>query len=484
MTSRTPAPTIINREAELHLIRERLDSLNSGAVVTQPVLFFHGVQMVGKSTLLREAYRLARDRGMPAVLLDFDRERLKLEAGTDNRYDGEAGRVWLAHDLMAGLAKSADAPAARPIQPERDTADEAAEKCLAYADWLQRFLQKPVALLFDTLEELEDENLQWLQERLLSDLLDTRRTFVALAGWTQEGYGEQDRLRPRFIWPVYRRMLIWRLKAFDLDESREQISNLGVLPDWLGTERLLEVTGGLPGLNEQVVSSRAETERDLLEAMVGVIFDRVARQQARDLREELLALAALRQFDLRLLGHVIEALNERWPSKYPRMDRLNSRKLLNRLRATTLVEQHADGYGYVVPHDIRRVLDTYSRQRNLKQHFAVHELALRWFREEIEKGDPVFVADELYHLAALWRDVAEARGELTMPADLPDCRNRLEQLKAVLSRGLEKLKGHRREDVLPDKIKTVLQGAEFRWVLKDDEIKALTALIDRLSQES
>jgi hypothetical protein len=449
MASRTySAPDIINRKHELRLIQERLDGLNSGAAVTHPVLFFHGVQMVGKSTLLRKAYRLARSYGMPAVLLDFDREQLKLTTGMDNRYDGEARRVWLAHDLMAGLIKSADAPAARPIQPEWDTADEAVAKCLEYISWLQRFLQKPVALLFDTLEELEYENLHWLQERLLSNLLDTRQVFVAFAGWAYEDHREPDKLHPRFIWPVSRRMLVHRLEAFDLSASQDQISNLGGLPDWLDTEQLLDVTGGLPGLNEQAALSQAETELDLLTAMVGVIFDRVARQQAQDLQEELLVLAPFRQFDPRLLGHVIETLNECWPDKYPQMDRPSSRKLLNRLRATTLVEQHPDGYGYVVPHDIRRVLDTHSRRRNLQQHFEVHLLAIRWFRDEIEKGDPVFIADELYHLAALWRDVAESQGQLTMPDGLPDGRQRLDQLKAVLANGLEKLEGHRRKDVL------------------------------------
>jgi hypothetical protein len=473
MASRTySAPDIINREHELRLIQERLDGLNSGAAVTHPVLFFHGVQMVGKSTLLRKAYRLARSYGMPAVLLDFDREQLKLTTGMDNRYDGEARRVWLAHDLMAGLIKSADAPAARPIQPEWDTPDEAVAKCLEYIGWLQRFLQKPVALLFDTLEELEYENLHWLQERLLSNLLDTRQVFVAFAGWAYEDHREPDKLHPRFIWPVSRCVSAQRLKAFGLEDSSKQVSNLNSrLPGWLDTERLLDVTGGLPGLNEQAVHQPTESEHRLLESMVEVIFDRVARQQARDLRDELLVLAAFRQFDLRLLGQVMQTL---WPEKHPQVDRPASRRLLNRLQATTLVEQYPDGYGYVVPHDIRRVLDTYLRRHNPQQHFQTHELAFRWFQGEVEKGDRMFVADELYHLAALWRDVAESQGKLAMPDGLPNGQNRLDQLKAVLANGLEKLEGHRRKDVLPGKLRTVLQGAEFGWLLDEKEIEALS----------
>lgn len=464
-----PAHPIVNRQKELSLISERLSPLAGPTSASTPVIFFYGVQMVGKTTLLQAARDKAAEHGVPTVLLDFDQERLKSTYQQDDYYDGEKGKVRLADALMSGLKKAADAPPAHPIKPAEDSADSAAEKLLEYIKGLQHTSGKSVALLFDTIEDAPPDVLSWLQNRILANLLEESQVFVMFAGWSQRDYQPSDQeLRPRFIWPVSRRMLVHHLRPFDQKEAEALLQAQGKSLLW-PTNSILEITAGLPGL---IVHADPDNEAATLQSSVEAIFQRVASKQAEKVKDELLALSAFRQFDLRLLGKVVEGL---WPDKHSGMNRLKNRTLLNELRGTTLVEQHPDGYGYVVPHDIRRVLDTYQRRQRWDIHFKTHCLAVRWFRDEVQSGDPVFIADELYHLAGVWRDTEEGEGKLPIPEDIPDGSNRQSQLMERLQVGLNKLEYHRRNDDLLEKIISVLNGQEFRWLLTRAEIEKLIA---------
>ncbi len=473
MTSGPASSLMVNRDAELRLIAEPLNSLVNGNRVSHPILFFHGVQLIGKTTLLRTAQRMAVERGFPAAMIDFDRERLRLDFSDYERYGDDKGRINLAIDLMSALATTADAPPPHPIAGNIDTVDAAAEKLIDYLSWLTSFLKKPTALLFDTIEEADPANFMWLQEQILAPLLTEDKVFIAFAGWARDDVADaNDKERVKFIWPILRRMVSHALRPLDSEQSGRQIRSLGEPPDWLQTD-ILAITGGLPGLNELVVDEAAQSEVDLLGTMVDTVFRRLAGQNAIELKSELLALSTFRQFDLRLLGVIAE---KTWPSKYKLLDRAGRRALLKQLMATTLVEQHPDGYGFTVPQDIRRVLNSYEERTNRKGHIDVNSEAVRWFKEEVLRGDPVFVADELYHLAIVWRDASE--GHLPVPDQFPDGHKRLTQLTECLQTGLVKLKEHPRADVLPDKIISVLRGPEFLWVMSRSEVDGLIAEVE------
>jgi hypothetical protein len=457
---------LINRAKEISLIIECLDSLLNHETTPEPVLFFHGVARVGKTRLLHECQQLAAARGIPVAFVDFDREHIHDGESIDRRYEGEPGKVQLASHIIGGLIQTADAPTNRPIKATDDI-DVVVEKLLEYIAWLQGFLKKPVVLLFDTLEESPRDTFLWLQEKILTPLLERQQVFIAFASWSPPRESAVE-----FRWSVARHMRAQALKPFTEDQTLEHLHLLGA-SRWLGHPNVNRITGGLPGLNEVVFTVQADTELELLRQMVHVIFDRMG-ENAEVYRAELLALSAFRQFDTRLLEYILKKL---WIDKYYSLDRRSTRETLKLLRKTVLVEQHPDGYGYVVPSDVRVVLDYYQRKHNVELHLQIHCLAAIWFRVEVENNDVVSVADELYHLAGAWRDIDESNGQLKIPPEsgLPDGHERLTQLKGRLAFGLSQLKDHKRAHELVDKIGTVLKGKEFQDILSESEVKALLA---------
>lgn len=468
---------LINRVREARLIAERLDALVSREPILDPVLLFFGVPRVGKTRLLRESQRMAAARGIPTVFIDFDKEGKFDGKPIDDRYTNEKGKIHLAFDIINGLVTAADAPAAHPLKTT-DSEEVSAEKLVEYVKWLQGFLKKPVSLLFDTLEEAPEEIFAWLQEKVLTRLLETQQVFIAMAGWSD--YRESS---VRFVWPVLRQTRSHYLRPFDPEHTQMHLRLLGGAERWLSHKDLIQITGGLPGLNEEVALAEAATEGEaqLLQHITDVIFTRIGKN-AKEAEKELLAISVFRQFDTPLLGFIMEELGKtiggRWLAEYGKMDRRASRDLVKKLRATNLVVQHPDGYGYAIPHDLRIVLDTCQRKNNLEQHFSIHCFAVRWFHGEVAQGDAVSVADEIYHLAGAWRDVQESAGKLIMPSDLSSKEDRLVQLKARLEGGLKHLNDHKREDELREKIKSVLKSDEFKWVLEQGEIDALISYCD------
>lgn len=467
-------PIILNREEELRLATTRLDNLINQIPLPDPILFFYGVPMVGKSTLLHEIQRKATERKMPVVFIDFDREQSSMDGDLINgRYDGEYGCVLLAKDVMEKLIWSADAPTGESIKVT-DSSYIAARKLVEYITWLQGF-HKPLVLLFDTLEDAPVDTFAWWQEAVLTPLLEGGRLFIAIAGWSD--YQES---RHQFKWPVLRRMYSHHLRPFDPEQSEKQLRNLDDQNRWL-ENNLIELTGGLPGLNEELVIVPMEDEGELLRHMVEkVIFHRLFKKEPiSDIKEELRILSAFRQFDTRLLQHTMKAL---WPEKYSDLTPFTVRQhLLKQLRAASVVEQHPDGFGYVVPHDIRRILDAEQQRNKQEQHFKVHCLATQWFHQQVEKGDVVMVADELYHLAGAWRDAAALHK--AMPGELPDGQNREFQLQKQLLAGLAQLKNNDRSYELVEKIIYVLRGEEFRWLLSENELSNLIEWCQRFMDE-
>ena len=467
MTSASKIRTkLVNREKEVRLIAERLEVLSRNEPLLDPVLFFYGVPRVGKTRLLEECRLMASSRGMPTAFVDFDKEY------TQRRYEDESGKTQLAFDLMQALVESADAPAGNPIFLEKDNSLVAAEKLQDYIRWLQGFLKKPIALLFDTLEESPGPTFSWLQDELLAPLLDTSRILVGMAGWA--GYRES---KAEFHWPIVRRMFSHHLRPFTEEETRQHLDSMDSSHRWSSHPRVFDFTGGLPGLNEEAVSTSANNITELLKHIVDVIFKRAGKKELQPLERDLLsALSVLRKFDTLLLMHITDSL---WPDEYKNIDRPRAREILKSLRDTSFLEIHPNSYGYVIPHDLRRVLNAEQRERDTKRHFKVHCLAARWFREQVKEGDVVDVADELYHLAGAWKDTTEYRDmELTIPSDLFEGNNKKTQLTKRLKQALEIAKTQKRPDELREKIRIVLKSDEFHWVLDDSEIKNLAEQCD------
>lgn len=454
----TSPRVFVNRTEELNRFAYDLETLRLGEPVLEPVLLFHGVPQVGKTTLLREAERRAAARGIPTAFIDLERSR--------DRYQGEKGRIQLANDIMAGLVVSADSPAPTSIVPSKDSTEIAAAKLLDYIEWLQRFLKKPIVLFFDTVDEGDPENFVWLQEKIFAPLLDQAQALIVIAGWLDYRSSQLN-----FLFPIKRRTEMHPLEPFDEKETREQMRALGI--DIPNEPNLVEITGGLPGLNRQVLTELNRTSSEQATQAIEHIWER--KPISEEHRTVLLALSVFRQFDTRLLERTVSKL---WQPIGKEVDRRQARELLKNLRLTTLVQQHPDGYGFVVPRGIRRVFDTYEQLTNRKQHYELHLLAVNFFRDEVEKrGDVVFIADELYHLGGLWHDAEE--GQWEVPNDInPEDKSLSDLLQERLGSALEQMRENPRRDEFLLKIKSVLAEPDFGWYLKETEVDKLKTLSD------
>lgn len=488
---------VLYRREEIRLAIQRLDSLRAGSRVEDCVLFYYGVPTVGKSTLLREIKREAEKDSIATALVDFDRETTDDERQIDHeRYDDEAGQVRLAQQLMHDLIRTSQYVTSETFVSDVSP-DEAAQHLLDFAR--DRFgTRHPFVLFFDTVEDADPATFRWLQEKILVPLIDSElsdgerpRVLVVMAGRTQPNLTIKE-----LIFPIERRLRPHHLQPFSPQQTMEQLAVMRA--DLPGVD-IYEFTGGLPGLNDRAARwvVKEESEAGLARYLVDDIFKRLARKQKEppkklsDTREVILAVAPLRQFDADLLQKIIEG-DDLFGGKYAGIGFRGISQLLRDLQQTRLVEPHPDGYGYVVVGRLRFALDKYWRQDEPKKHFHVHQVAAEWFQAQVGQKDFPAIADRIYHLGGMWRDVNEhpyltdnLHGELRLPLQQTE-------LLKLLAQELETTLGriHSTYDNNPfralkqvEKIKNVLSQEEFKILLASNVVSSLTEQCERFKEE-
>src|SRR5688572_23627404 len=96
-----PSTVFVNRNYEIALAEKRFEELLSQKTTNKPVLFFYGVPLVGKTTLLKEMVRRAAKRGIPTAEINFS-ARMKSNGHNGQQangtYGGIKGRVELAFE--------------------------------------------------------------------------------------------------------------------------------------------------------------------------------------------------------------------------------------------------------------------------------------------------------------------------------------------------------------------------------------------------
>lgn len=456
----------VHREDELRLANERLSALRAGKPVAKPVLFFHGIPMVGKSTLLRRIRQIAIQNLIPAALIDFA-----------DGYLGEPGNGQLVRGIMKQWEAAADVGPFEPVT-SKDNAEEIASKLVAYASQLHRSARPaPVALFLDTLEEAERGTFSWLQERVIEPLLEEGRIFLALAA-----RAEYFELPIELNWPLSRRTRFLTLGTFGEKETPSHLSALkGETPLTPWQEQLLKssdpnrLTQGVPGLNEIVFRESFESDEAAVRYLVEeVIFKRIAEGNVEEVQELLLTMSAFRRMDYLILAHVAHCF---WPQRYPETNRNAGLLLARRMKATTLLEARQDGYGSVISPSLRFLLDDYQRYFEKRRHFETHCVAYRWYKqEEVEKGDFVSVTDQIYHLAGAWFDWQIGENDFEYPNDLPVPKaNRLPILINIMEEGFERISDKSKADTQVDKVLNALQreGKDFSHFLRPDELAGL-----------
>jgi hypothetical protein len=456
---------IINRDNQLDLFFNRLSAVaHEGAPV---VFLFHGVPNVGKSRYLRECQARCQAQRIPVVLVDFDPEGQIWSGGrVDSRYKGAlpSRKIQLANDLLLQLATTTEITAT-PIVPDA-TPETAAQAVCAYVRRFRAMTQKPTVWLFDTVDECDPELFAWLQTDILTPLLNNRWILVALAAWVN--------LSQSLRWALVQHLEPVALEPLSEVSTKEQIGALDPITPWLRQPKLTltRFTGGLPGLNEKLLQASPEKMHDTMNLLVDAVLTRTLKtarpaqpKLSDDEKNQLVRVATLRQFDNRLWRRLFLS-GETDAARA----RTQARQAIDNLRATTFVQLHSE-YGYAVSRDLRRVLDTYWQVMDLRAHFDLHRQAAAWYREQVEKGDFVAVANDLYHWAGMWQDLKEDRADqLRMPEGwaVPSRVLFMVALSQHLATTMEKLREHDQGDELMHKIQAALDSPEFAWVLPNE----------------
>lgn len=450
------------REKHLKRVQRCLVALRSGEAVSHPVMFFYGPTMVGKSTLLRKIKQEASNQLIPAALIDFDDPEFQQRDFVD-----------LARKIMYQLKTSG-----RQLPPEKnifldDSVSEAVEKLLIYARQLRTSAwPTPVALFFDTLEQANSDVYIWLQKQVLLPLLRQGKTFIVLA----------SRKAPRELTPaldfgISSRVEIVPLESFSLEQTKQHLQKLftnTLKDDWQKSamQNPIQFTGGIPGLNEQLVIHPFDNSKEARSHLVeNVIFKLVATGNLKKVEDEIVCMAAFRHFHNKMLARVVHYF---WPKRYPEESSRAGLKLARKMRATTLVERHSEGYGHVVLPASRQLIDDYARDKNLLRHFDTHILGYHYSQQDVVEGDFVALLNQLYHLAGVWTDWETIKfSKVDYPKGVPLPNNREDALCQVVMDSLIILKTNPQAENLLEKVINSLdeEANDFLRFLKPNELK-------------
>lgn len=144
----------VNRETELQLIDESFTALVDGKrLLRTPFIEVQGVGGIGKTSLLKQVELRCHDTQLPYIWIDVNQSALQI-----------------AHEINKQVKKYLQDEEASDTLLEQSPVDTT--KVL--------LRQKPVVMLFDSVDMASTEQLDMIED-LLKDLLDDERLFVILA---------------------------------------------------------------------------------------------------------------------------------------------------------------------------------------------------------------------------------------------------------------------------------------------------------------
>jgi hypothetical protein len=477
----------IDRNTELEAARRELDTMLSGGISEHLIWFYHGVPMVGKTTLLAAIQQEAVQRGIATAQIDFDREQTTSGRIVDDEYDGEKGKSRIVEQLAEGLSRTSGRFFGLPSY-DNSNLSHIVTVFIEHVKQIYRANQR-CALVFDTVEDCTEKNFKWLQEEILVPLIDTNRlptrVFFSSCSEPTNTFGG-----PQLIYPIRRRTKSIPIRSFSHTHTDQQIRAIirigAIMPP---ASEIIRFTGGLPGLNDAAIRWLAQhtlaNENELLSYLVDhIIFERLVRRAVREVKSEMLTVSVLRQFNGELLFRVACHC---WPEKYDVTDPKSIRPLLEKLRKTQLIESLDGSAANSVLYDLRTVLDGYWCRIKPKEHFEVHQIAAQWFAEQVAQGDFVAIANRLYHLAGMGYDLerSPALAQYLLPG-LPQSPADPEGLIHELREALQALarQTNQRAFDRADKIKRIFDQPEFKLIVDDRTLRDLKqtcqAFVDRL----
>lgn len=416
--------TPVNRETQREEFLAALSRIRMLGSIFETVMEWYGSPGSGKTTLVAMLSKECLNLALPYTLIDFNTSRSKYIK------QSEEDKTFLVAELTRGLEETSNSALNSAIAVHEAIAEyqavlkegERAQQIalnrvgrafIAFADDLMQ--RSPIVLLFDETERATAEMMAWLEEWVISPLVQRGRCLIV---WT----GRRPQRWKRF--EVRRRLVSQELELFDdkalSDLFKKNSPAQEYAHDFVDLSgQVGRVTGGHPlasalalvqlkDLAEAGKGVNAERfsvyEPDLLDNLVQNFVEEYAFRDvdAEELRAACRILSLLRQFDVILLREVLKSS----VPDFAQYETLEFSGVLTRLRQTQLVIWDSQRKGYALDRTLRRVLGEYIYRRQPELYHKANTLALRTYHDWVRSaGDnsAVYIVETLYHQACLNR---------------------------------------------------------------------------------
>ncbi|RAQ96550.1 ATP-binding protein [Thermogemmatispora tikiterensis] len=386
----------VNREFELHLIDEALQTLQDRQrLLRTPVVELCGVRGIGKTALLRQVQQRCQATDVPFIWAEAGRGESLLErqiVEQVQRYRVNLSRAEMDSSEMLG--------------PGLQRAVEA----------LRLLAQRGRAvLLVDAVDAGNERQVRWL-ETLLRELLKEYTLFVVLASPRLVSF-ERER-------SVARKVTVLELGPLDRPSCDVYLQKVGLPLDAEVRELIFSWTRGYPlamevlteairgGLDPRQPADRLQLLQLLIERVVrqGVLHKLPAEE--RSAYERLLRLLSVpRRFNLLMLQELIEQFAPEWARESPLAYFFLPRELNDR---TEVVRWHLDRAGYAVEGPVRWLF-LLALQIEQPEQFALLHRWLATFNQRlagrVNGSDRIrYLREWLYHSAFSLESAALAEG--------------------------------------------------------------------------
>ncbi|WP_052887405.1 ATP-binding protein [Thermogemmatispora carboxidivorans] len=386
----------VNREFELHLIEEALQTLQDRQrLLRTPVVELCGVRGIGKTALLRQVQRRCQTADVPFIWA---------EAGL--------GESLLEHQIVEQVQRyrvevgGTEGEGAEPLDPGLRRAVEAL-----------RILARRgrAVLLVDAVEASNERQVRWL-EVLLRELLMEYSLFVVLASPRLVSF-ERER-------SVARKITVLELGPLDRPSCDVYLQKVGLPLEAEVRELIFSWTRGYPlamevlteairgGLDPRQPADRLQLLQLLTERVIRQEILRKLSPEKRSFYEGLLRLLSVpRRFNLLLLQELIEQFAPEWARESPLAYFFLPRELSDR---TEVVRWHLDRAGYAVEGPVRWLF-LLSLQIEQPEQFTTLHRWLAAFNQRLARrvngSDRIrYLREWLYHSAFCLESAALGQG--------------------------------------------------------------------------
>jgi hypothetical protein len=460
LVNKTPAysrPYALGHQQELKRATEFVENVKAG-IATYLLLNFFALAGFGKTALLEQVW--ARyERVLPASFVRVNSFR---------REDAPFALCGLLIQIIEQLGLRLPRRIVELPPDYKDSKDE-----FWLADLLVKLVsgagefEKATLLLLDDYDVIPREARRWLEERVLGQLVKTRKTAIILTSESELRFSQFD--------------LRMRLESCELSSlSAEVVSR--ALPEYAEfAPAIHRITGGLPiftqGLIQQMEAAHIATaadfhsrERELLAKYYRIhVRETVLRDVVPDKRETILTLALLRRFDVAVLRGILpKVLPDYYPNDYGTAEYLSLIEDLG-----SWVRWRRQG-GYALNEALRMGLQGYVLLENPGLYEQVNRAAVVFYREWLKKEyrEPC-LTELLYHELVLLRfenrSLSSSTQDEMAQARIGDVLLRYlesESIARIQERDLDSLRN------------SLLQDEDLKGYISEDVQREIRTLID------